>query len=146
MSDVTPVPEHLHTVTPRLIVSDAAAAIDFYKAAFGAEEIGERYHLADGRLVHAEIRIGDSVVMLSDSEGGDASDLSSALFATYWPEVDAAWARAIAAGADVIHPLADQFYGERSGRIGDPFGQQWSLSARIEQLTIGEIAARETAA
>src|SRR3954471_6857368 len=138
---VRPVPEHLHTVTPRLALSDGAAGIDFYKAAFGAEELGERYRLADGTLVHAELLIGDSVVMVKDAQG----DEFSALLSTYWPDVDAAWERAVRAGAEVVYPLADQFYGERGGRLGDPFGNQWMLAARIESLTHAEIAAREPA-
>jgi uncharacterized glyoxalase superfamily protein PhnB len=138
---VSPVPEHLNTVTPRLALRDGAAGIDFYKAAFGAEELGERYRMPDGALVHAELRIGDSVVMVKDAQG----DEFTALLCTYWPDVDAAWERAVAAGAEVIFPLADQFYGERSGRVADPFGNQWMLCARIEALTPAEIAAREPA-
>jgi len=103
------------------------------------EELGEPYRLADGMLVHAELLIGDSVVMVKDA--GD--DDFRALLCTYWPDVDAAWERAVAAGAEVVFPLSDQFYGERSGRIGDPFGNQWMLCARIEALSHAEIAARE---
>jgi uncharacterized glyoxalase superfamily protein PhnB len=124
---VAPVPEHLHTVTPRLALSDAAAGIDFYKSAFDATELGERYLMPDGTLVHAELLIGDSVVMVKDAQDDDFR----ALLATYWPDVDAAWERAVRAGAEVVFPLADQFYGERSGRVADPFGNQWMLSARI---------------
>jgi hypothetical protein len=138
---VRPVPEHLHTVTPRLALPDAAAGIEFYKAAFGAEELGERYRLPDGTLVHAELLIGDSVVMVKDAEG----DEFTALLCTYWPDVDAAWERAVRAGAEVVHPLADQFYGERAGRVADPFGNQWMLAARIADLSHAEIAAREPA-
>jgi hypothetical protein len=138
---VAPVPEHLHTVTPRLALSDGAAGIDFYKAAFDATELGERYHMPDGTLVHAELRIGDSVVMVKDAQ----DDEFKALLCTYWPDVDAAWDRAVRAGAEIIYPLADQFYGERGGRLGDPFGNQWMLAARIENLTPAELAAREPA-
>lgn len=134
---VSPVPEHLHTVTPRLIVPDAAAAIEFYVAAFGAAEVGERHRMPDGMLVHAELRIGDSIVMIADGD-----DEYTALLCTYWPDVDAAWERALEAGAEVIHRLADHFYGERGGRLRDPFGQEWMLSARLERLTAAEIAAR----
>ncbi len=138
---VNPVPEHLHTVTPRLALSDGAAGIEFYKAAFAATELGERYHLSDGTLVHAELLIGDSVVMVKDAQDDDFK----ALLCTYWPDVDAAWDRAVRAGAEVIHPLADQFYGERGGRLGDPFGNQWMLAARTQTLSPEEIAAREPA-
>src|ERR1700759_3187868 len=138
---VRPGPEHLHTVTPRLALSDAAAGIDFYKAAFGATELGERYHMPDGTLVHAELLIGDSVVMVKDAQ----EDEFSALLCTYWPDVDAAWDRAVQAGAEVIYPLADHFYCERGGRVGDPFGNQWMLASRIEILPPAEVAARGSA-
>ena len=119
--------------------ADGAAGIDFYKAAFDAKELGERYRMPDGTLVHAELLIGDSVVMVKDAQ----EDEFNALLCTYWPDVDAAWDRAVRAGAAVIYPLADHFYGERGGRLGDPFGNQWMLAARIETLTPAELAARE---
>ena len=133
---IAPVPEHLHTVTPRLAVTDAAAAIDFYARAFDAREIGERHCTPDGTIIHAELQIGDSVVMITEDDG------YTALLSTYWPDVDAAWQRASAAGAEILHPLADRFYGERGGRLRDPFNQEWMLSARLEKLTAEEIAAR----
>jgi uncharacterized glyoxalase superfamily protein PhnB len=133
---VAPVPEHLHTVTPRLVLTDAAAAIEFYGRAFDAREIGERHRAPDGTLIHAELRIGDAIVMVTEGEG------YKALLCTYWADVDAAWERAVAAGAQILHPLADHFYGERGGRVKDPFGQEWMLSARLEKLTAAEIAAR----
>jgi PhnB protein len=151
MSPVSPIPEHLHTITPRLVVRDAAAAIEFYTSAFGAEEVGDRFTGPGGEIIHVELRIGDSVVMLTD-EAGDADAPArapqsldgavSAIMATYWEDVDAVWERAVAAGAEVIYPLADQFYGERGGRLRDPFGHQWMLSRRIEDLTPEEIARR----
>jgi PhnB protein len=147
---VAPIPEHLHTVTPRLVVSGAAEAIEFYGRAFGAEEIGERFTEPGGRVIHAELRLGDSVVMLTDEEGDAApahaprphDGAVSIILATYWEDVDAAWERAIAAGAEVIYPLADHFYGERGGRLRDPYGQQWMLSQRIEDLSHEQIAER----
>jgi PhnB protein len=147
---VTPIPEHLHTVTPRLVVGDGDAAIAFYGAAFGAEEVGERFAHPDGAVIHAEVRIGDTVVMIT-AEAGDSgparspqgSDAAtSVIMATYWEEVDAAWERAIAAGAEIIFPLADHFYGERGGRLRDPFGHQWMLSARIELVSPEEMNRR----
>jgi PhnB protein len=150
---VSPVPEHLHTVTPRLVVRGAVRAIEFYRDAFAAEEVGERFTGPDGEVIHAEIRIGDSVVMLSDEhdDGAPATSPQSvegrvtAIMATYWSDVDAAWDRAVAAGAEVIYPLADQFYGERGGRLRDPFGQQWMLSQRIEELSADEMDRRAQA-
>lgn len=147
---VNPIPEHLHTVTPRLVVSPADEAIEFYRRAFGAEEIGERFTMPGGKLVHAELRIGDSVVMITDDVDGDPSPSTSpaarrpvcAIMATYWRDVDSAWERAVGAGAEVIYPLADQFYGERGGRLGDPYGQQWMLSQRIEELSAEQLRRR----
>jgi PhnB protein len=146
----SPIPEHLRAVTPRLVVRDGAAAIDFYRDAFGATELGERFTGPGGELIHAEVKIGDSVVMMSD-EGEDGAParspqslggVVSAIMATYWEDVDAAWERAIAAGAEVIYPLQDQFYGDRGGRLRDPFGQQWMLSQRIEEVSREEMARR----
>lgn len=147
---VSPVPEHLHTVTPRLVVRDGAAAIAFYRDAFGAEEIGERFTGPSGGVIHAEVVIGDSVVMITEEAEDGAPARSpeslegvvSAVMATYWEDADVAWERAIAAGAQVVYPLADQFYGERGGRLRDPFGQQWMVSQRIEQLTPAEMGRR----
>jgi PhnB protein len=144
------IPEHLHTVTPRLVVCDGAAAIDFYRAAFGATELGERFTGPGGELIHAEVRIGDSVVMISDEGENGAPARSpeslggvvSAIMATYWEDVDAAWERALAAGAEIVYPLQDQFYGDRGGRLRDPFGQQWMLSQRIEEVSHEEMARR----
>jgi PhnB protein len=143
---VGPVPEHLRTVTPRLVVSDGAAAIDFYREALGAEELGERFTDPDGRIIHAEIRIGDSVVMITEgaqeSAPGAVGGLATAIMATYWEDVDSAWERAVAAGAEIVYPLEDQFYGERGGRLRDPFGQQWMLSQRIEVVSPEEMRRR----
>jgi uncharacterized glyoxalase superfamily protein PhnB len=147
---VTPVPEHLHTVTPRLVVRRGVDAVDFYKRAFGAEEIGDRFSEPGGKLIHAEIRIGDSVVMITEEadNGGPACSPESlggrvsAVMATYWDDVDAAWERALAAGAEIVYPLADHFYGERGGRLRDPFGQQWMLSQHIEDVSGEEMERR----
>ncbi len=136
MAQVSPIPPHLTTVTPRLVVSDGAAAIDFYVAAFGAEPVGERHTMPDGSLIHAELRIGNAIVMLTQ----DTSDASSTqapaadrpvsvIMATYWEDVDGAWERALAAGAEVIYPLADHFYGERGGRLRDPYGHSGCSAA-----------------
>jgi PhnB protein len=147
---VKPTPAHLHTVTPRLVVRDGAAAIDFYLRAFGAEETYERFLGPKGELIHTEIRIGDSIVMLTeesaDAGAGAGSPETlrgvSTIMATYWQDVDAAWARATDAGAEVVYPLEDQFYGERGGRLRDPFGHQWMMSQVTEELSREELARR----
>lgn len=147
---VAAIPEHLSTVTPRLVVRDGAAAIDFYREAFAAEEVGERFTGPAGELIHAEVRIGDSVVMISDEGENGAPAKSpaslggvvSVIMATYWEDVDTAWARAVDAGAEVVYPLEDQFYGERGGRLRDPFGQQWMLAQRTEAVSRDEMARR----
>lgn len=151
-SVVDPIPEHLRTVTPRLVVRDGAAAIAFYQEAFGADEIGERFNGPAGEVIHAEVKIGDSVVMISEdsdpaapARSPDATDrVVTAIMVLYWEDVDAAWERAIAAGAEVVYPLADQFYGERGGRLRDPFGQQWMMSQHIEDLSEEETQRRAT--
>ena len=149
MSGVDPVPERLHTVTPRLVVDDADAAIELYRTAFGAEKLGEPHAGPDGKVVHAEIRIGDSVVYLTD-EGeerngvapGSTSGRVTAVMAITVPDVDRLWEQAVAAGCEVIYPLADQFYGDRSGRLRDPFGHQWMLSMHIEDVDRDELDRR----
>jgi len=147
---VNPVPERYHSVNPRLVLRDGAAAIEFYREAFGAEELGERFTGPGGELIHAEVRIGDSVVMISDDAGDDAPARSpesvggvvTAIMSTHWTDVDTAWVRAVAAGAEVVYPLADQFYGERGGRLRDPFGHQWMLSQHIEDVSPDEMRRR----
>ena len=149
---VGPVPGHLRTVTPRLVVADGAAAIAFYAQAFGAQQLGEPFTGPGGELIHAEIQIGDSVVMITeDAVDGPVRSpqrlggMVTCVMALYWPDVDAAWKRAVAAGAEVIYPLEDQFYGERGGRLRDPFGQQWMMSQHIEDVPAEEMARRAAA-
>jgi PhnB protein len=146
---VEPVPERLHTVTPRLVFSnEAAAAMRFYVQAFGAEMLEQPFVDPDGRVAHAEIRIGDSVVFVTDEgEGNGVAPASvggqvTAIMALNIPNVDELWARALAAGCQVIYPLADQFYGDRGGRLRDPFGHQWMLSTHIEDLDREELDRR----
>lgn len=152
---VPPVPAHLRTVTPRLVVNDGAAAIEFYRRAFGAEEVGESFTGPDRALIHAEIRIGDSIVMITEDADPESAapakspealgGFVSAIMALYWEDVDGAWSRALEAGAEVIYPLADQFYGERGGRLRDPFGQQWMMSQHIEDVSPDEMNRRAAA-
>jgi PhnB protein len=149
---VRPVPERLHTVTPRLVVADGAAAMAFYAEAFGAQEVGERFTGPNGELIHAETQIGDSVVMITEDAGdGPVSSperlggMVTCVMSLYWEDVDAAWERAVGAGAEVIYPLEDQFYGERGGRLRDPFGQQWMMSQHIEDVSAEEMGRRAAA-
>lgn len=136
-------------MTPRLVFDDAAAAIDFYRDAFGAEVPFEPHTGPDGNVVHAEVRIGDSAVCVTD-EGDDGNGVApksvdrrvTAIMAITVPDVDQLWGRAVAAGCEVVYPLADQFYGERSGRLRDPFGHQWMLSMHIEDVDRDEIDRR----
>jgi PhnB protein len=146
-------PSHLRTVTPRLVVPDGVAAIDFYGAAFGAEQVGDRFMTPEGGVIHAELRIGDSFVMISedslDTEAparppGAVGGIATVVMETYWPDVEAVWERALEAGATVVFGLEDQFYGDRAGRVRDPFGHQWILSQRIEELGPDDLRARSS--
>ncbi|NUR14195.1 MAG: VOC family protein [Bradyrhizobium sp.] len=136
---VNAIPEGYHSVTPYLVVDGAAAAIDWYERALGAVEI-MRMPMGD-RIGHAEIRIGDSVLMLSDEWpdmnllGPKARGGVTASLMIYVPDVDAAFAQAIQAGATQERGVADQFYGDRSGTLVDPFGHRWMISTHIEDVT-----------
>ena len=146
-----PVPSGYHTATPYLIIKEAARAIDFYKQAFGAEEI---IRLADptGRVEHAEIRIGTSPIMLADEfpEMGALSPSSlggsPVSIHLYVEDVDALADRAVAAGAKMLRPVKDQFYGDRSGTFADPFGHIWTVATHKEDLSPEEIQRRVEAA
>jgi PhnB protein len=149
---VSPIPDRLHTVTPRLVVRDGAAAIAFYGRAFGAQELGDRFTGPGGELIHAEILIGDSVVMITeDAVDGPVRSpellggMVTCVMSLYWEDVNAAWERAVSAGAEVMYPLEDQFYGERGGRLRDPFGQQWMMSQHIEDVSPQEMSRRAAA-
>ena len=140
-------PQGYHTLTPYMTVRNARAAIDFYKKAFGAEQLLQ-FDAPDGSVAHAEIRIGDSVVMLSEeSEAwGNKSPQSlggSPMFLmAYIDDVDAAFRRAIDAGATEVQPVGDQFYGDRSGTLKDPYGHQWTLATHIEEVSEAETKRR----
>lgn len=143
-SVVKPIPDHLRTVNVRLAVP-GSEAFDFYARAFGAEQVGDVFSGPDGELIHAEIRIGDTVLMLtgeSDLARAPGDGPATAIIATYWEDVDAAWERATAAGAEVMFPLVDQFYGERGGLLRDPFGHQWMLAQVIEEVPPEEMERR----
>lgn len=144
---VKPIPDGYHTLTPYLHVRGGARAIEFYKQAFGATE-QFRMDGPDGTIGHAEIKIGDSVVMLADEvpERGIHSPQSlngaSSSFMLYVEDVDAAFARALAAGGTVSRPVATQFYGDRTGTIADPFGHEWSLATHVEDVSPEEMDKR----
>ncbi len=144
MATVKPVPDDMHTVTPHLICAGAADAIEFYKKAFNAVE-GGRLPGPDGRLMHASIRIEGSAVMLVDEMpewgafGPKSLKGSSVTMHVYVPDADAFFARAVAAGAKVIMPLEDMFWGDRYGKLEDPFGHHWSIATHKRDLSSAEI-------
>jgi len=147
---VEPVPAEYPGVTPYLSVNDAVAAIEFYKRGFGATEV-MRLPGPDGKLGHAEIKIGDALVMLADEfpEYGNLSPRtlggSAVRLHLYVEDVDAFFDKAVAAGAKVLIPLANQFYGDRSGRLEDPFGHVWLVSTHIEDVAPEEMQRRMAA-
>ena len=138
MSSVKPIPEGYRTVTASLCLEGADRAIAFYAQAFGAKE---RMRLAtpDGRIAHAELQIGDSIVMLSEAI---REPVTSASLYLYVPDVDAAFARAVAAGARVTMEVADMFWGDRFGSVIDPFGVRWGIATHKEDVAGEEIARR----
>jgi PhnB protein len=148
---VKPIPEGYHAVTPYLAVEDAARAIDFYKQAFGATE-RMRMEGPGGSIGHAEIQIGDSVLMLSDpfpqSSVKAPTELggTSASVFLYVEDVDAVVDQAVAAGASLTMPIEDMFWGDRFGSVTDPFGHVWSVATHKEDLTPEQIAERGAAA
>lgn len=147
---VKPVPEGYSTVTPYLIVRDGAKALDFYKRAFGGKEI---YRLAapDGKVLHAEMQIGNSRLMMADEVPQMGARSPQAIGGTpvsillYVEDVDARVQQATAAGAKVVRPLQDQFYGDRSGTLEDPFGHVWTIATHIEDVPPAEIQKRAEA-
>ena len=147
---VTPIPDGYHAITPYLIIDGAARAIDFYKRAFGAKEL-MRIPAPDDRVGHAEIKVGDSVIMLADEHpemeargpkhyGG--TPVSLLLYVT---DVDRQFAQAVAAGGTVVRPVADQFYGDRAGTLRDPFGHHWHVHTHKEDVSREELKRRMAA-
>lgn len=148
---VTPIPDGFHTATPYMIIKGAAAAIDFYKVAFGATEI-MRHADPDGKVRHAQIRIGDSPIMLADEfpefaewRGPQARGGSPVHIYLYVTDADAVFSRAIAAGATQLLPMQDQWYGDRSGAVTDPFGHVWYIATLKEVISPQELARRAAA-
>jgi uncharacterized glyoxalase superfamily protein PhnB len=146
---IRPIPLGEHSVTPYLTVNNGSEAIEFYKKAFKAEELF-RETMPDGNLLHARMRIGDSIVRLSDEFPGSSQKSPASLGATtvtlhiYTENVYGLWQQAVEAGAKVVLPLDNQFWGERYGMLVDPFGHQWSMSMPIE-MSSDEMAERRKA-
>src|SRR5215469_17304691 len=144
MSTPKPIPEGMHTVTPSLKIRDAAKAIEFYKEAFGATERG-RFDSPSGGIMHAEITIGDSVVMLGEempemgAKGPHLLGGTPVRLHIYTADVDSLFARATKAGASVLMPVADQFWGDRYGVLADPFGHEWSIATHTKDLSMDEM-------
>jgi PhnB protein len=147
---VKPIPDGYHTATPYLIIKGAAKALDFYKQAFGATELF-RMLGPNGCVGHAEIRIGNSPIMLADEfpEMGATSPQTlggtPVTMCLYVEDVDARFEQAVAAGAKVLRPVKDQFYGDRSGTVSDPFGHVWTIATHKEDLSPEEIQQRAAA-
>ena len=144
------IPDGYHNVTPYLVIKGAAAAIDFYKKAFGAAEI-MRMPQPDGRIGHAELKFGDSFVMLADEfpemgvVGPATLGNTSVGLLLYVEDVDKTVERAVALGAKIQKPVADQFYGDRNGTIEDPFGHKWTIAAHVEDVSPEEMKRRMAA-
>jgi PhnB protein len=138
------IPTGYHSVTPSLVVADGAKAIEFYKNAFGAREI-YRFAAPDGSIMHAVVQIGDSMIMLGDEMEAPGGRSPRTIGGTpvslfiYLDHVDTAWKRAVDAGAKVVQPLADQFWGDRGGCVEDPSGHQWWLAQHVEDLSEAEL-------
>ena len=141
---VKPIPDGYHTITPAIIVRGAANAIDFYRRVFGAEVV-ERMDGPDGSVAHAEIRIGDSIVMLGDEnpQYGTLSPMSTngtpSSLHIYVDDVDAVFARAISAGAKAKSPIENAFWGDRYGKVTDPFGHDWGIATHIRDMSSAEV-------
>jgi PhnB protein len=149
---VKAIPEGFHTITPQLTLKDASQAIDFYKRAFGAKEL-MRMPGPDGKgVMHAEIQIGDSRIFLADEHPGMGCRSPQSLGGTtgalhlYVNDIDKAFAQAVAAGARELMPITDMFWGDRFGRVADPFGHEWSLATHKEDITDDEMRKRASAA
>lgn len=148
MAKVSPIPTGYHSVTPYITVTNSNEAIEFYKRAFGAQEI-MRMSGPGGRIIHAEIRIGDSVVMLSDEhpemniKAPVTAGCNTATLMIYIPDVDASYAKAVAAGAKATMPIQDMFWGDRYGQVTDPYGHRWSLATHVEDVSPAEMERRQ---
>jgi PhnB protein len=136
---VNPIPAGFHTIAPNIIVKSVDAAVSFYKRAFGAEEI-MRLSMPDGKVTHCELKLGDSRLNLGESmEGWPEHTLLAQMFVA---DADAVFAQAVKAGATVLSPMTDMFFGSREGRILDPFGSTWTTSTHTENVSVEEMQRR----
>lgn len=146
MANVKRVPEGYHTLTPHLVVRDCAAALEFYAKALGAEEL-RRHAVPGGKILHAEMRIGDSKFFLNDefpemgAKGPLALGGTPITLHIFVEDCDKLFNRALAAGATALMPLADQFWGDRYGIVTDPFGHNWSIASHVKDMTPAELEA-----
>ena len=149
---VKPIPDGYHAITPYLVISGAAAAIDFYKRAFGATEVLRMPDPSGQKIGHAELKIGDASFMLADEYPDMGHRSPASLGGTpvsmlvYVENVDQVVAQALAAGATELRPVADQFYGDRVGMVADPFGHVWSIATHVEDVPSDELLLRAAAA
>lgn len=147
MANVKPIPEGYPQVTPYLYIDGAAAAIEFYSKIFGAKE-RMRMPAPHGKIGHAELQIGDSVIMLADEypemdvRGPKAVGGTPVTISVYVEDVDSVFDRAVKEGAKALRPVEDQFYGDRSGQFEDPFGHRWSVATHVEDVSPEEMAKR----
>jgi PhnB protein len=139
-TQVKPVPDGYHTLTPYLVVDGAAKIISFMKEAFGAKAVLEPVTGPDGKIMHAEFKIGDSVVMISDAS--ERAKPTSAMLHVYVPNVDAVYQKALKAGATSVMEPADMFYGDRSGGVKDPAGNQWHIGTHVEDVSPADLKKR----
>lgn len=146
MSAVRAIPEGYHSITPSLTCKKAAEAIDFYKKAFGAQEIF-RMPGPDGKIGHAELKIGDSIFFVNDefTPVSQSSGAPAIYLFMYFDAVDSVFDRAVAAGAKVDMPLENQFWGDRFGKVTDPYGHQWGLGQHVEDVAPDEMERRAAA-
>jgi PhnB protein len=146
MADVKPIPDGYHSLTPYLVIDGAAAAMEYYKKAFGATELFRMEH--EGKIGHAEMKIGNSPFMLADGHAEQGQKDPKSLGGSpvglmiYVDDVDTIYPQAIAAGGTEVKPLQDQFYGDRSGTLTDPFGHVWTVATHKEDVTPEEIDKR----
>jgi len=147
---VKPIPEGYHSITPSLVCREAARAIEFYKSVFGAAEI-MRMPGPGGKIIHAELKIGDSIVFVNDPMSKippvspEPGAVNPASMFVYVPDVDAIFNRAVAGGARVDMPLENMFWGDRYGTFTDPFGQQWGIATHVEDVAPEEMSRRQQA-